>query len=211
MDNTQVVGKIPRNSYLVAGLDPAASGYQAAFLWAILDNGEDSLLQMIDIQNNKGGGIEEALQVIKEWHKMYNLYHWVIEENNFQKAIRQDPRIKEYANVNGIILEGHETYKNKWDSHFGVTSLAPMFQDKLIVLPYGNTESQIKSEMYRKQLSYFSAKRKNVYKSDIVMASWFPIKVLRKLQKAHYSDMGIDYTPSYDGFDVVEWNDAPWR
>jgi len=34
---------------------------------------------------------------------------------------------------------------------------------------------------------------------------------LRKLQKAHYSDMGIDYTPSYDGFDVVEWNDAPWR
>ena len=40
---------------------------------------------MVDIQNNKGGGIEEALQVIKEWHQMYNLYHWVIEENNFQK------------------------------------------------------------------------------------------------------------------------------
>ena len=65
--------------------------------------------------------------------------------------------------------------------------------------------------MYRKQLSYFSARRKNVYKSDIVMASWFPIKVLRKLQKAHYSDIGIDYRPSYDSFDIVEWNDAPWR
>ena len=211
MDTNKVVGQIPKHSYLVAGLDPAATGYQAAFLWAILDDGEDALLQMVDIQNNKGGGIEEALQIIKEWHQDYNLYHWVIEENNFQKAIRQDPRIKEYANRNGIILEGHETYKNKWDSHFGVTSLAPMFQDKLIVLPYGNTESQVKSEMYRKQLSYFSARRKNIYKSDIVMASWFPIKVLRKLQKAHFSDMGIDYTPSYDGFDIVEWNDAPWR
>ena len=210
MDKTKVVGEIPQHSYLVAGLDPAASGYQAAFLWAILDDGEDALLQMVDIQNNKGGGIEEALQVIKEWHQMYNLYHWVIEENNFQKAIRQDPRIKEYANRNGIILEGHETYKNKWDSHFGVTSLAPMFQDQLIILPYGNPESQVKSEMYRKQLSYFSARRKNVYKSDIVMASWFPIKVLRKLQKAHYSDIGIDYRPSYDSFDIVEWNDAPW-
>jgi endogenous inhibitor of DNA gyrase (YacG/DUF329 family) len=210
MDNTQVVGKIPRNSYLVAGLDPAASGYQAAFLWAILDNGEDSLLQMIDIQNNKGGGIEEALQVIKEWHKMYNLYHWVIEENNFQKAIRQDPRIKEYANVNGIILEGHETYKNKWDSHFGVTSLAPMFQDKLIVLPYGNTESQIKSEMYRKQLSYFSASRKNIYKSDIVMASWFPIKIVRRLQKEFVADMAHEYTPSYGNVDISNMNTAPW-
>ena len=165
---------------------------------------------MVDIENNKGGGVEEAFRIIKEWHRQYNLYHWVIEENNFQKAIRQDPRIKEYANTNGIILEGHETYKNKWDSYFGVTTLAPMFTDRLIILPYADTESKVKSEIYRKQLSYFSTKRKNVYRSDVVMASWFPIKVLRKLQKATYSDMGIDYKPSYEGFDVVEWNEAPW-
>ena len=53
MDNNSVVGQIPQHSYLVAGLDPAASGYQAAFLWAILDDGEDALLQMVDLQNNK--------------------------------------------------------------------------------------------------------------------------------------------------------------
>ena len=211
MDRQLNIGNIPKGSYLVAGLDPAATGYQAAFLWAILDDGEDSLLQMVDIENNQGGGIDEALRVIKEWHHKYDLYHWVIEENNFQKAIRQDPRIKEYANRNGIFLEGHETYKNKWDSHFGVSSLAPMLEDKLIKLPYGNTESQVKTEMYRKQLMYFAMSGKNKYKSDIVMASWFPMKVVRKLQKAHYADIGIDYTPSYEGFDVVEWNEVPWR
>ena len=88
--------------------------------------------------------LKKHCKLLKTGINNINLYHWVIEENNFQKAIRQDPRIKEYANKNGIILEGHETYKNKWDSHFGVTSLAPMFQDKLIILPYGNAESQVK-------------------------------------------------------------------
>ena len=74
-------------------------------MWAILDDGEDAMIQMVDIENNKGGGIEEALRVIKEWHKKYHLSHWVIEENNFQKAIRQDPRIKDYANNNGLFLK----------------------------------------------------------------------------------------------------------
>ena len=83
-----------------------------------IDDGEDALIQMVDIQNNKGGGIEEAFKLLKTGINNIIYHHWVIEENNFQKAIRQDPRIKEYANKNGIILEGHETYKNKWDSHF---------------------------------------------------------------------------------------------
>ena len=139
------IGVVPNNSYLVAGLDPAATGYQAAVLWAVTFEPFNMIL--VDIDNQHGGGIDQALRVIQEWKQKYDLYHWVIEENNFQKAIRQDPRIKEYANVNGIILEGHETYKNKWDSHFGVTSLAPMFADQLIILPYGNTESQVKAEM----------------------------------------------------------------
>jgi|TARA_R100001082_G_scaffold48876_1_gene26385 endogenous inhibitor of DNA gyrase (YacG/DUF329 family) len=210
MDRSINIGNIPKNSYLVAGLDPAATGYQAAFLWAILDDGGDALLQMVDVENQQGGGIDEALRVIKEWHQKYDLYHWVIEENNFQKAIRQDPRIKEFANKTGVQIEGHETYKNKWDSHFGVSSLAPMFNDKLIRLPYGNTESQVKTEMYRKQLMYFAMSGSNKYKSDIVMASWFPMKVFRKLQKAQYAEIGIDYIPSYKDFDVVEWNEAPW-
>ena len=131
--------------------------------------------------------------------------------NGLTNINRQDPRIKQFANVNAIKLEGHETYKNKWDSQFGVSSLSPMFDDRLIVLPFANTESQIKSEMYRKQLMFFGASGKNKYKSDIVMASWFPMKVLRQLQKEQYADIGIDYTPSYEDFDVVEWNEAPWR
>ena len=46
---------------------------------------------MVDMNNHLGGGIPEALKIIKEWWMKYNLAHWVIEENGFQKAITTRP------------------------------------------------------------------------------------------------------------------------
>jgi hypothetical protein len=64
--------------------------------------------------------------------------------------------------------------------------------------------------LYRKQLTFFASKGR-AYKSDIVMASWFPMKVIRRLQTARFDDMMVEYKPSFDGFDVTSWNDVPWR
>ena len=207
------IGTIPSGSYLVAGLDPAATGYQAGFLWAVETDSGEIKLTMVDLDNNLGGGLDEAFELIKRWHDMYGLYHWVIEENGFQKAIRQDKTIKEYCNIQGIKLEGHETHKNKWDERFGVTSLAPMFNEGMIDIPFADSEAQDKATLYTKQLTYFASKGKGGrgYKSDIVMASWFPMKVIRTLTKLTYSDMGIDYTPSFDGYNGIQWDDIPWR
>ena len=204
------IGVVPNNAYLVAGLDPAATGYQAAVLWAVTFEPFNMIL--IDIDNQHGGGIDQALRVIQEWKQKYDLYHWVIEENNFQKAIRQDTRIKEYCNMNGVILEGHETYKNKWDPQIGVTAMASLFEDNKIILPYGNPESQSKVDQYKKQLIYFASKgqKKNKTVSDIVMASWFPMKVIRRISKTSYASMEYDYEPSYYGFEETDMNEAPW-
>ena len=205
------IGQIPEGAYLVAGLDPAATGYQAGFLWAVETTNSDIKLTMVDMENHQGGGLEEARSLIKKWFEQYGCYHWVIEENGFQKAIRQDEKTREYANINGIKLEGHETHKNKWDERFGVTALAPMFQEKKIKLPFASIDAQTKSITYTKQLSYFASKgNKNSYKSDIVMASWFPMKVIRNLQKLTYAEMGLDYTPSYEGYSMLDLNDIPW-
>ena len=205
------LGQVPQSSYLVAGLDPAATGYQAGFLWAVDTYADSIQLQMVDMENQQGGGLEEARNLIKKWFDMYGCYHWVIEENGFQKAIRQDETTKKFANINGIKLEGHETHKNKWDERFGVTSLAPMFTEKAIKLPFMSPEAQSKSIAYTKQLAYFASKgNKNSYKSDIVMASWFPMKVIRNLQKLTYAEMGLDYTPSYEGYNMLDLDDIPW-
>ena len=211
-DVNRTIGHIPAGCHLVAGLDPASTGYQAAFLWAI--NTETGKLYMVDIENEQGGGIIQAKETIKKWYEKYNLAHWVIEENGFQRAIRQDKDLKEYCARMGIYLEGHQTQKNKFDPIFGVGSMRELFKEQLISLPYGSAESETKSNIYRRQLIYFStgaskqSGRNN--KSDVVMASWFPMRVIRRLQKERLAEVGLDYKPSFGEWNLSDMNESPW-
>ena len=211
-DANRVIGQVPAGVKLIAGLDPASTGYQAAFLWAV--NTDTGKMYMIDIENQKGGGIIQARKTIKMWHEKYNLAHWVIEENGFQRAIRQDTELREYCARMGIYLEGHQTQKNKFDPIFGVGSMRELFKEQLISLPYGSAESETKSNIYRRQLIYFStgaskqSGRNN--KSDVVMASWFPMRVVRRLQKERLAEVGLDYKPSFGEWDISSMNEAPW-
>jgi hypothetical protein len=161
-DQKRDIGHIPQGTRLIAGLDPASTGYQAAFLWAY--DAVTNKLHMVNMNNNLGGGIPQALEIIKDWYGQYNLSHWVIEENGFQKAIRQDKSIRDFASRHGIFLEGHETYKNKFDPMYGVTAMRPMFQEQNISLPYLSFEAQEKVNLYTSQLVYFSS-AKNKSKS----------------------------------------------
>ena len=211
-DYSRSIGHIPAGTRLIAGLDPASTGYQAAFLWAY--GVEEGKLYMVDLENSKGGGIPQATKTIKSWYAKYGLAHWIIEENGFQRAIRQDRELREWTSQKGVHLEGHQTQKKKFDPYFGVGSMSEMFEKELINLPYGNTDSQSKSNIYRRQLLYFSNAANKAsnrgYKSDIVMASWFPIKIVRRLQKEFIAEMVYDYTPSCKSFDVSEISTAPW-
>ena len=212
-DQKRDIGHIPPGIRLIAGLDPASTGYQAAFLWAY--NMDANKLYMVDMNNSLGGGIPQALEIIKEWWSKYNLSHWVIEENGFQKAIRQDKSIREFASSHGIFLEGHETYKNKFDPVYGVTAMRPMFQEQIISLPYLSFEAQEKVNLYTSQLVYFSSaknKSKSVgTKTDIVMASWFPMRAIRRMQKEKFAELGYEYNPSFTGYnssnmDIDNWS-----
>ena len=211
-DVNRTIGHIPAGTHLVAGLDPASTGFQACFLWAI--DTQTGKMYMVDIENEEGGGIIQAKNSIKKWHEKYNLSHWVIEENGFQRAIRQDKDLKDYCARMGIYLEGHQTQKNKFDPIFGVGSMRELFKQELISLPYGSAESETKSNIYRRQLIYFStaaskaASRKQ--KSDVVMASWFPMRVIRRLQKERLAEVGLDYKPSFGEWNISDMNESPW-
>ena len=212
-DVNRVIGHIPSGTHLIAGLDPASTGFQACFLWAA--NPETGMMYLVDIENEEGGGVIQARKSIKKWYEMYGLSHWVIEENGFQKAIRQDVELKNYSARNGIHLEGHQTQRNKYDPIYGVGSMKQLFEQSLISLPYGNTESETKSNIYRRQLIYFSsaasrASKAKSYKSDVVMASWFPMRVVRRLGKERMAEIGYEYTPSFGEWDISEVNEAPW-
>ena len=211
-DVNRTIGNIPAGTHLIAGLDPASTGFQACFLWAV--NTDTGKMYMVDIENEQGGGIIQAKETIKKWYEKYNLAHWVIEENGFQRAIRQDKDLKEYCARMGIYLEGHQTQKNKFDPIFGVGSMRELFKEELISLPYGSAESETKSNIYRRQLIYFStgankqSGRNN--KSDVVMASWFPMRVIRRLQKERLAEVGLDYKPSFGEWNLSDMNESPW-
>jgi hypothetical protein len=206
-----VLGQVYKNLYLVAGLDPASSGYQASVLWGIDQyRGE---LYLVDLENKRGGGIRAALDQMADWLHQYDVRHWIVEENGFQTAIRQDAAIKEFTLRTGITVQGHLTGKNKHDPLYGVGAMADLFEDRRIHLPTGDGVSNSKVQQYRQQLLYFDGKpvsKRNKEKTDIVMASWFPMKVFRRMQKEHAADIGLEYNPSYGDFKMSEMNEAPW-
>jgi len=206
-----VLGQVYKNLYLVAGLDPASSGYQASVLWGI-DQYRGELF-LVDLENRRGGGIRAALDQMSDWVHKYDCRHWIVEENGFQTAIRQDAAIKEFTLRSGITVQGHLTGKNKHDPLYGVGAMADLFEDKRIHLPTGDGESSAKVQKYRQQLLYFDGKpvsKRNKEKTDIVMASWFPMKVFRRMQKEHTADIGLDYNPSYGDYKMTDTNEAPW-
>jgi len=212
-DINRHIGHIPAGTHLIAGLDPASTGFQACVLWAA--DTETGKLYLVDIENEEGGGIIQARESIKKWYEKYNCAHWVIEENGFQKAIRQDEKIKDLCARFGIYTEGHQTQRNKFDPIFGVGSMAQLFKEGLINLPYGDANSEVKSNIYRRQLIYFSsaankAKGNKSYKSDVVMASWFPLKVIRRLGKERLAEVGLDYEPSFGDWNISDMNESPW-
>ena len=226
-DHTRGLGTagIPEGFALVAGLDPADTGYQAAFLWAYVPALDK--LYLVDIDNHRGGGIPAAEAVMKDWHRKYGLRHWVVEENGFQKAVRLADQIRNWALDKSVHLEGHETWKNKWDAHFGVTAMAawwpaPGESAPRVSLPMATPEAMAATLAYTKQLVGFSqaaASNRNArsgYKSDLVMASWFPQKVIRRWRnewQAHDEEINEpDYDTSYPGLDLTPgFNLAPWR
>lgn len=225
-DPTVRIGEVPApieirdeptgNVRLVAGLDPAGSGYQAAFLWAFQIQPRLAMW-MVDLENHEGGGIAEARRIIRAWWEKYRLSHWVIEENLYQGGIVDDDQITQMSSAHGITLESFRTYRNKVDPRLGVTALAPLFADRTIRLPYADAESQQATDAYRRQLLHYdgtAARNRNTkagYKSDIVMASWFPLDVIRRAQEEAAADMGVDYSPAYSTFGGSQWNTAPWQ
>lgn len=217
-DKNYRVGVIPRgieggSIRLIAGLDPSGTGYQAAFLWAYQVQPE-LRMWMVDLENEEGGGIAQARGTIMGWHQKYGVTHWVIEENLYQGGIIRDEKIVEYRNAHGLSIEGHWTYGDKWDPYLGVSTLKPLFVARQIVLPYGDPESQAKSDLYQRQLTHFSDAPRNRntrggYKVDLVMASWFPMGAIRRAVGAYVAELGIHYEEEA-AFSASDWDLPIW-
>lgn len=194
----------------VAGLDPAATGYQAGFMWGYSPH--THIEYMIDLDNRAGGGIDAFLQLAQLWLERYNLRLWVIEDMGFQKGYRQEKRVQQWAERNGVTLLPHTTGRNKTDPQYGVGAMSGLYRDKLINLPYGSAEAKEKTELLVRQAVRFSNDRTTNRKrlTDALMASWFPQRIIENWKREQTEGIKMQYEPMFADYRGDQLVDVPW-
>lgn len=218
-------GRIP---YLIGGLDPSAVNFQAGFCWAIdleadVTKGE-RLRYMVDLDNQRGGGIDRFMELGDEWRERYGLLHWVVEIAMWRGAAIQEQRLLEWQQRYGMIVEPHETQQNKMDRNFGIGGERSMYggldgtSPVLVDLPYGTSEAQAKVELFTTQMLRFTEDAQVLKRrtTDVLMASWIPARVIRRLVNealAARERQDVSTLGGYDGFsgfasdyDFSTWN-----
>ena len=160
----------------ICGMDPAIVGDTAAVCYAI--DRTTSKRYIVDVMKITRPSPQQIRDIIINWTQLYSPSEWIIEKNAFQAFLTQDEGIRTFLAGRGVILREHHTGSNKWDTGFGVASMATLFgtkqadgkhhRDNLIHLPSDQTEN-IKALV--EQLITWTPTTKG--KTDIVMALWF--------------------------------------
>jgi len=174
-------------TYTVIGFDPAVSG-RSAFV-AVTYNRADGMVYVLDCVNMADPTPQKETALIHEWVEKYNPQEFRVEINAHQKYYAMDTDLRNYLAQWGCQLNSHFTGKNKWDTSFGVASMASLFgslndsrfqDNNIIELPSNEGSEGLKSLV--QQLITWKPDTKNP--TDCVMALWFAIIRCRELMQS---------------------------
>jgi hypothetical protein len=199
------VGELPAGR-LIAGLDPASRGTQAAFCWLWTPE----VLYMVDLETQEAGGFEGALRVMDDWDRRYDLKDWKYEDNSQQIEFFRDPRVTKLQNATGIQIRPYQTGKNKQDPELGLSGMAPLYHSGRINLPYGTRGARVKVNMLLRQLQNWTTEGKSRRgKTDVKMASWFPFPTILRWNREERALNIVDAgSGSYPG--ITDMNQVGW-
>jgi hypothetical protein len=189
---------------MVAGLDPAGSGYTAAVCLGLDISTQQRYL--LDVSNVPGMKPDEIRGLIKDWTDQYKISEWRVEKNAFQTMLTQDREVREYLSSRGAILREHHTGQNKWDTDFGVASLTTLFhgwEDDRAMIEFPSTHASEGIKTLIEQLVTWYPDAPKSQKTDTVMAFWFAelacrdrVNNARTFARSH-SSLSMFHTP-YD-------------
>ena len=184
-------------SYTIIGLDPAMAGATAAVV--VTYNKADSKIYVLDCVNMTEPTPMKIQALIEEWVEKYRPQELRIEINAHQKAYALDDNLRNFLAQYGCQLKSHFTGKNKWDTSFGVASMASLFgtirderfqDNNIIELPSNEGSEGLKTLV--QELITWKPETKNP--TDCVMALWFAIIRVREMMQQS-SRMG-QYAPN---------------
>ena len=168
------------------GLDPAMAGATGAVI--ISYNRADGKIYVLDAVNMTDSTPLKIRNLIEDWTERYRPQELRIEINAHQKAYALDDDLRNWLAQYGTALNSHFTGKNKWDTSFGVASMATLFgslrdgrfqDNNLIELPSNEGSEGLKALV--QQLITWKPDTRNP--TDMVMALWFAIIRVRELMQ----------------------------
>jgi hypothetical protein len=172
--------------YTVIGLDPAMAGATGAVIATY--NRADGKIYVLDCVNMTEPTPQKIQDLIEEWVEKYRPQELRIEINAHQKAYALDDNLRNYLASYGCQLNSHFTGKNKWDTSFGVASMASLFgntrdgrfqDNNLIELPSNEGSEGLKTLV--QELITWKPDTRNP--TDCVMALWFAVIRIRELMQ----------------------------
>jgi len=178
--------KDTQSTYTIIGFDPAVTG-RSAFV-AVSYNRADGRIYVLDCVNMSDPSPQKENALIKEWVERFKPQEFRVEINAHQKYYAMDTELRQYLATYGCQLNSHFTGKNKWDTSFGVASMASLFgsandgrfqDNNIIEFPSNEGSEGLKSLI--QQLIIWKPDTKNP--TDCVMALWFAIIRCRELMQ----------------------------
>ena len=173
-------------AYTIIGLDPAMAGATGAVVATY--NKADGKIYVLDCVNMTEPSPQKIQDLIEEWVVKYKPQELRIEINAHQKAYALDDNLRNYLASHGCQLNSHFTGKNKWDTSFGVASMAMLFgntrdgrfqDNNLIELPSNEGSEGLKTLV--QELITWKPDTRNP--TDCVMALWFAVIRIRELMQ----------------------------
>ena len=175
-----------QSTYTIIGFDPAVTG-RSAFV-AVSYNRADGRIYVLDCVNMSDPSPQKENALIKEWVEKFKPQEFRVEINAHQKYYAMDTELRQYLATYGCQLNSHFTGKNKWDTSFGVASMASLFgsandgrfqDNNILEFPSNEGSEGLKSLI--QQLIIWKPDTKNP--TDCVMALWFAIIRCRELMQ----------------------------
>lgn len=167
--------------YVVAGLDPAMVGDTGVLVYGV--DRASHRRWVLDVKVHTAPSPSWIRETIKALTDLYHISEWRIEKNAFQLYLVQDPEITTFLASRGSKIVPHFTGSNKFDTNFGVASMASLFEPTgedgkaLIELP--SPKQSEATKMLIEQLILWQPDTKG--KTDMVMALWFAELAAREI------------------------------
>lgn len=116
---------------------------------------------------------EDILDRIASWSARYRPQSWIIEQNNFQKALVRDDRLMSLAAKFRFEVVPHQTSRNKYDPVIGITMMPSSFVDREIVIPWDEGAREKMGPLVEELRSWRPKRSGRDLKQDLVVALWF--------------------------------------